>query len=366
MSSSAVQGQFLWHELLTPDPAAGAGFYSKAFGWNAQPWEGDANYTMLAHDKGPVGGARVIGKDPLADKVGPAWLTYVGVADLNAALATAESKGGRVIHPITGLSSDGGRYAVIVDPQGAAIGLYEAGAGMSDANVAQMAGHVAWHELTAEDPVAALQFYSALFGWEVLGTHPMGGEVGDYTLFGLGTTQMGGAFKRSKDGSGRPRWLVYVHVPSVTAGAAAATAAGGKVLNGPHQVPGGNWIAQIADSHGVQLAIHGAKEAAAAAPKAPAKPKAKAAAKPAAVKPAAAATPKTKTKAKAKAKTKAKAKKKAPKKAKAKSKPAAKRKAAPKRKAARAKVKTKAKAKSKGKAKTKAKAKGRNAARRGK
>src|SRR5579863_6983925 len=55
MSSSAVQGQFLWHELLTPDPAAGAGFYSKAFGWTAQPWEGDANYTMLAHEKGPVG-----------------------------------------------------------------------------------------------------------------------------------------------------------------------------------------------------------------------------------------------------------------------------------------------------------------------
>ena len=117
---------------------------------------------MLAHDKGPVGGARVIGKDPLADKVGPSWLTYVGVADLEAALAAAESKGGRVIHPITGLASDGGRYAVIVDPQGAAIGLYEAGAGMSGANAAQMAGPAAWHELTAEDPVAALQFYKTL------------------------------------------------------------------------------------------------------------------------------------------------------------------------------------------------------------
>jgi uncharacterized protein len=361
MSSSAVQGQFLWHELLTPDPTAGAGFYSKAFGWNAQPWEGDANYTMLSHDKGPVGGARVTGKDPLADKVGPAWLSYVGVADLEAALATAESQGGRVVHPITGLSSDGGRYAVIVDPQGAAIGLYEAGAGMSDANAAQMAGPAAWHELTAEDPAAALQFYEALFGWKVLATHPMGGEVGDYLLFGLGTTQMGGAFKRSKDGSGRPRWLVYVHVPSVTAGAAAVTAAGGKILNGPHQVPGGNWIAQIADSHGVQLAIHGAKEAA-AAPQAPAKPKAKAAAKPAAAKPAAAAAPK----AKAKTKTKTKVKKKA----KAKPQPKAKSKAAPKRKVARAKVKTKAKAKSKSKAKSKAKskpkAKGRKAARRGK
>ncbi|HEV2700503.1 MAG TPA: VOC family protein [Steroidobacteraceae bacterium] len=351
MSSSAGLGQFLWHELLTPDPGAGATFYSKAFGWNAQPWEGDANYTMLSHATGPVGGARVVGKDPLADKAGPNWLTYVGVADLAAAISTAESKGGRVIHPVTGVAADGGRYAVITDPQGAAIGLYEAGAGMTDANAAQMAGPAAWHELTAEDPVAALQFYKALFGWEVLNTHPMGGEVGDYLVFGTGSTQLGGAFKRSRDHSGRPRWLVYIHVPSVTAGVASVLAAGGKVLNGPHQVPGGDWIAQVADAQGVQLAIHGPKDAAAAAPKARAKPKAKAAAKP-------------------KAKTKTKAKKKAAKKAK--SKTQAKRKAAPKRKVARAKVKTrgkvktKAKAKAKAKGKGKAKTKGRKAARRGK
>ncbi len=50
----------------------------------------------------------------------------------------------------------------------------------------------------------------------------MGGEVGTYYLFGLGTTQMGGAFKRARDGSStRPRWLVYLHVPSVTAAVAA-------------------------------------------------------------------------------------------------------------------------------------------------
>ncbi len=93
MSSSPVLGQFLWHELLTTDPAAGAGFYSKVFGWNAGPFEGNADYAMLANANGPVGGVRVVGKDPLADKVGLNWLTYVGVPDLTAALATVEAKG---------------------------------------------------------------------------------------------------------------------------------------------------------------------------------------------------------------------------------------------------------------------------------
>jgi uncharacterized protein len=363
MSSSAVLGQYLWHELLTTDPAAGSGFYSKVFGWNARPWEGDANYTMLAHANGPVGGARVVGKDPLADKVGRSWLTYVGVPDLAAAVAAVEAKGGRVIHPVTGLSADGGRYAVITDPQGATIGLYEPGAGMSSGNAGSMSGPVAWHELTAEDPEAALRFYKDIFGWDVLGTHAMGGEVGTYHLFGIGSTQMGGAFKRAAE-STRPRWLLYVHVPGVTAAVASVLAAGGKVLSGPHQVPGGNWVAQVVDSHGVHLAIHGPKDVAATAPKAPAKPKAKAVAKPKAeVKPAVAEKPKAKTKVKTKTKTKAKKK--------AKSKAAPKRKVVsrPKVKAkskGKTKAKTKAKVKTKTKTKTKTKAKARKAPRRGK
>jgi uncharacterized protein len=372
MSSSAVLGQFLWHELLTADPAAGAGFYSKVLGWNAQPWEGNEEYTMLSHGKGPVGGARVVGKDALASKAGPNWLTYVGVPEIEAALAAVTDQGGQVIHPVTGVGSDGGRYAVIADPQGAVIGVYEPGADMSGGGGDAMSAPVVWHELTAEDPVAALQFYKDIFGWDVVGTHPMGGEVGTYYLFGKGTTQMGGAFVRGKHlAPSWPRWLVYLAVPSVTAAVAAAKAAGGQVLNGPHQVPGGSWIAQVVDSHGVPVALHGPKDAAAAAPKAPAKPKAKATAKAAPVK----------AKAKAKAKTKAKAKAPAKSKAKAKAKPAPKSKTVVKTKAkakakggvkAKAKVKVKAKAKAKKasapkpKAKTKARAKARKAPRRGK
>lgn len=356
MSSSAVLGQFLWHELLTADPAAGAGFYSKVLGWNAQPWEGNEEYTMLSHGKGPVGGARVIGKDALASKAGPIWLTYVGVPDIEAALATVQAKGGQVIHPVTGVAAGGGRYAVIADPQGAVIGVYEPGAGMSAGSSAGASGPDAWHELTAEDPVAALQFYKDIFGWEVLGTHPMGGEVGTYYLFGKGTTQMGGAFVRGKHLPPTwPRWLVYLAVPSVTAAAEATKAAGGQVLNGPHQVPGGNWIAQVVDSHGVPVAVHGPKEAAVAAAKPKIKTKAKAAPVPvkAKVKTKVKAKPKRKTKVKSKAKTKAKSapKSKVAKKSKAKAKGRAKAKRAPKPQR---------------KAKSKARAKARKAPRRGK
>ena len=378
MSSSLVLGQFLWHELLTSDPEGGAGFYSKVLGWKSRPWDGDAGYTMLTSATGPVGGARVVGKDPLASTAGPNWLTYVGVPELAIALATAEGSGGRVLHPITSIP-DGGRYAVIADPQGAVVGLYEPAGDMGGSSAAPAAGPVVWHELTAEDPEAALGFYKGLFGWDVIGQHPMGGEVGTYYLFGTGTTQLGGAYRRPKHlPASWPRWLVYLNVPSVTAAVAAVEAAEGQLLSGPHEVPGGSWVAQVVDSHGVPVALHGAKDAAPAVkpvakteakPKALARPKPgqKPAAKPAArpaVKPKAKAetTPKAKAKSpvKPKAKVAAKAKSKVAKKAvkkKAAAKPKAKSAAKPKRKVA-----VKAPAKKKSVAKSKA----RKAPRRGK
>lgn len=327
MSSSAVLGQYLWHELLTTDPAAGAGFYSKVLGWTVRPWEGNADYFMLATAKGPVGGARVLGKDPLADKAGPNWLTYVGVPDISAALAAVEANGGRIIHPVTAIPGEGGLYAVITDPQGATIGVYQPGT-MSGGDAAPTAGPAVWHELNSEDPEAALRFYKAIFGWDLVTTHEMGGDVGKYYLFGVGTTQRGGMFTRTtRTASTWPRWLVYLDVPSVTAAAAAAVAAGGKVLHGPQQVPGGSWIAQLADAHGVVMAVHGPKDAAEA---------------------------KAKVKAKAKPKTKAKT---VPK-----PKTAPKRKTAPKAKAAAKSKKAKRPVKRKAAAKSKAKTKSKRAA----
>jgi hypothetical protein len=367
MSSSTVLGQYVWHELLTADPAAGAGFYSKVLGWSAQPAQGGEEYTMLSHGKTAVGGVRVVGKDSLASKAGPNWLTYVGVPNLETSLAAVQAKGGQVIHPVTAIASDGGRYAVISDPQGAVIGVFEPPANRPGGNSDAGAGPVVWHELTAEDPVAALQFYKDIFGWEVVATHPMGGETGTYYLFGKGTTQMGGAFVRGKNlAASWPRWLVYLDVPSVTAAVEATKAAGGQLLNGPHQVPGGSWIAQVIDSHGVPVALHGPKEAAATAPATAANPKSKPKAKVAAAPAKAVAKPKAKAKAQAKTKIKAKTKSKA------------KAKSAPKAKTvvkAKAKTKTKSKPKSRAKArkappatkaKSKARAKGRKAPRRGK
>jgi len=53
MADQSVRGQFVWHELKTPDANAAHAFYGKAIGWKSQPWEEDSSYVMFAAKPDP-------------------------------------------------------------------------------------------------------------------------------------------------------------------------------------------------------------------------------------------------------------------------------------------------------------------------
>jgi predicted enzyme related to lactoylglutathione lyase len=53
-----------------------------------------------------------------------------------------------------------------------------------------------------------------------------------------------------------PHWLLYVRVPDVHAASEQVKANGGKILNGPMEVPGGDWIVQAMDPQGAAFAMH--------------------------------------------------------------------------------------------------------------
>jgi predicted enzyme related to lactoylglutathione lyase len=52
-----------------------------------------------------------------------------------------------------------------------------------------------------------------------------------------------------------PHWLYYINIEGADAAAARVTAAGGKVLNGPHEVPGGQWVVQALDPQGAMFGL---------------------------------------------------------------------------------------------------------------
>jgi predicted enzyme related to lactoylglutathione lyase len=245
MADQSVRGRFVWHELVTPDADAAHAFYGKAIGWKPQPWEEDASYVMFAAQRGPIGAA-------VAGNGSPShWLPYIGTADIDATIELAKQKGGSVVKDVETMSS-GSRHAVLQDPYGARFGVYESAEDYGKITPPQPGEH-SWHELVSTDHEGAFDFYAALFGWENIAEHDMG-EMGKYLIYGVGDARFGGMLTMTS--GPQPNWLSYVHVKDVNQTAKKVKSAGGQVINGPMEVPGGDWIVVAVDPQGAMFAAH--------------------------------------------------------------------------------------------------------------
>lgn len=313
MADATIRGRFVWHELMTTDTNAAAAFYQKVIGWKTQAWEKDASYNMWVAEHGPVGGLMILPEDAKAMGAPPSWMFYLGTPDIHGTVDAAQKLGGRVLKDATEIP-DGGRFAVLADPQGAVFGVFTSESAPAPEGERPKIGDFSWHELVTTDHQAALAFYQQLFGWENTGTHDMG-PMGIYQMFGWGGRPMGGMYNKPPEMPFPPHWLCYAFVPDAGVAAKAAKAAGGRVVHGPAEVPGGDWITQICDPQGAAFAVH-SKTVAGAAKPAPAPAPAPAAAPKQAPKPKPKPKPKAKPKPRPKAKprTKPKARKVAPKK----------------------------------------------------
>lgn len=122
---STTPGAIAWLDLTVPDADAVRDFYRAVVGWSAEEVSmGEyADYSMLDAGGTPVAG--VCHARGANAGLPPAWLAYAVVADLDAALAAVEERGGRVVNGPRRMGSD--RMAVIEDPAGAVLALYEAG-----------------------------------------------------------------------------------------------------------------------------------------------------------------------------------------------------------------------------------------------
>jgi predicted enzyme related to lactoylglutathione lyase len=250
--ADSSRGRFVWYDLMTPDPKGAEAFYAKVTGWGTQPLvEG---YTMWTAAGTPIGG--VMGMPEPTAPVG--WLAYISVADIDAAASQLKSLGGTVIKPPATIP-DGGRFAIVTDPQGAMFCLFSPGPGQpSGSTGSPKPGEFSWHELATTDWRAAWSFYQALFGWEKRSEFDMG-PMGIYLLFDIGGVESGGLFNKPAEMAGPPAWLQYVLVDSADAAAQRVTANGGTVINGPMDVPGGDRIAQCLDPQGAMFAVHSKK-----------------------------------------------------------------------------------------------------------
>jgi predicted enzyme related to lactoylglutathione lyase len=117
-----VDGSFVWNELSSADPDASVKFYRAigGFGLQSEDMEGFGTYHMLTSDGAPCAG---IAKQSMPGQP-HAWLPYVQVASADATVEKAKKLRANVIVPPTDIPGVG-RFAILLDPQGAAIGLLQ-------------------------------------------------------------------------------------------------------------------------------------------------------------------------------------------------------------------------------------------------
>jgi uncharacterized protein len=258
---SSRHGIPIWYELMTLDPQASRRFYEAVVGWRIEaqpsgPVGSSMDYRMIATATGLVGGVFKLTPEMKAQGAQPCWMHYIGVDDVDRCVASITAAGGSVLlpaHDIPGV----GRIAMVADPQGAASYVMRGSSEeLSTAFAPEQEGHGAWHELHAADGAKATAFYCQQFGWSKSTAMDMG-PGGIYQLFATGGQDLGGIMT-DKDFA-HPAWLIYFRVNGIDAAAGRITQAGGKVVNGPMEVPGGGWIVGGVDPQGVMFALTGPK-----------------------------------------------------------------------------------------------------------
>jgi predicted enzyme related to lactoylglutathione lyase len=224
-------GLFGWADIMTRDPGRAIEFYEGLFGWTHvdQPTPMGPPYTQFFKD-----GQLVCGLSPMMpgvpEAIGAFWTSYVLVEDADAVAAAAEAAGGTVSMPPMDVM-DQGRMAMLSDPTGAAVGLWQPAA-HEGADVFNVPGSMTWNELQTRDIDAALPFYEKVFGWEwVDGPSP------DYYVANIPAKE--GEDKSNAGAMTMPPgvpdeapnlWMVYFAVEDCDTAMAAAQGLGGEVF----------------------------------------------------------------------------------------------------------------------------------------
>jgi predicted enzyme related to lactoylglutathione lyase len=251
---STLTGKFVWHEYMGDDRKAAADFYAEVVGWSVK----DAGMPGFAYDivsvgDHMVGGVMEIPAEARAMGARPSWMGYIWVEDVDAASSKLAGEGGRVFKEPADIPGVG-RFAVVAGPYGGAFMLFrDAGGNPPPPPPPDTPGLVGWHELHADDGAKALGFYSQFFGWKKDGEFDMG-PMGVYHLFSTGHGERGGIMTRMAE-TPMAFWLYYFNVDAIDPAAERIRAHGGQIINGPHEVPGGQWIVQARDPQGAMFAL---------------------------------------------------------------------------------------------------------------
>lgn len=150
-----------WIDTEQPDVEAAATFYGGLFGWTfeeAMPPGAPGSYLIARLDGRDVAGITGVGDGAAA------WNTYVAVDDADASVQRLVAAGAMLMSAPAD-AGDGGRWAVLTDPEGAEFRIWQARRRLG-AQAVNEPGTWNFSDLHTADKSAAIEFYRNAFGWE--------------------------------------------------------------------------------------------------------------------------------------------------------------------------------------------------------
>ena len=244
---TAPIGSPCWADLWTSDVEGSRRFYSELFGWQAEEPSPDfGGYFMFTREGVPVAGG-------MGDMPGmPAqdvWKIYLSTDDITKTLDAAVAEGAQIVSPSMPVA-DLGTQAVLIDPTGATVGVWQPGT-FPGFTVLDEPGAPSWSELHTRDHAGAVAFYRSAFRWET-------DAVGDSDEFRY-------TVMRNPDGEGElagimdssaflpegvpAHWSLYWNVVDVRATLDKVKALGGSVVMDCERTPYGD-LATVTDPAG--------------------------------------------------------------------------------------------------------------------
>lgn len=232
-----------WVDYNAPNIDAVKAFYSDVFGWTYAGGEPEYGgyLTGLTHGREAAGIAPQ--QDP---SVPPQWTTYFATGDVDATCGRITEAGGQIVFPAMDVGPMG-RMAIAVDPHGNVFGLWQAGE-HPGARIYNEPGALVWNEAAVDDPEAARDFYTAVFGFRF---DEVEGADG-YTTFATGDRPLGGL---SGHQPGSPKgWTACFSVANTDATVATIEKGGGKVTMAAMDTPYGRF-AVVEDPWGAAYSV---------------------------------------------------------------------------------------------------------------
>ena len=247
---TAPMGAPCWVDLSSTDAERARAFYCDLFGWTAdEPNPEFGGYFSFRKDGQLIAGAMAFQPDMGVPDV---WSIYLATDDAAKTVEVAAAAGAQVVSPAMAVG-DLGTMAVLIDPTGAAIGLWQPGTHPGFKEVGENCTP-SWFELHTRDYAKAVEFYRDAFRWHTV----TAGDTPEfrYTMQVDGEQQLAGIMDAGAFlPEGVPaHWKVYFGVDDADATVSRLVELGGSVVLPAEDTPYGR-IAEVTDPMGAHFKL---------------------------------------------------------------------------------------------------------------